>query len=377
MTTAEPLPPRTATDPASTLAVCVGIAAVSSSAPLIAFAAAPALAIAAWRNLLAVGVLGPYALARRRPELRALLRGTRRREAACCVLAGLALAVHFGTWMPSAQLTSVAAATALVVTQPVWQALIALGQGRRLPVLGWLGIVLTVGGAIWAVGADFGLSARAVLGDLLAVAGGVAAAIYTALGERARTTTSTVTYTTICYASCALALLVVCLAVGIPLTGFTASTWLAILGLVAGAQLLGHSMFNFALRRVSATTLSVLLLLEAPGAALLGWVWLGQAPRPAALPGLALLLAGVAIVLRAEGRTAGRGNQPRAETRAAGRAGGTPVPVAGRRPPAPRAARGGAGLLGWATYRVGTWRAAVRSRTRRWSGTSYRPPARR
>ncbi|MBF9127800.1 DMT family transporter [Plantactinospora sp. S1510] len=314
-------PSRTSIDPLSIGAVAVAVAAVSSSAPLIAFAAAPALAIAFWRNILAVGVLGPFALARRRAEFRALARGAGRREAGYCALAGLALAVHFATWMPSAQLTSVAAATALVVTQPVWQGLIAHGQGRRLPLAAWLGIGVTVLGAIWAVGADFGVSGRAVAGDLLAVAGGMAAAVYTALGERARTTTSTVTYTTICYGVCAVALLAVCLVGGVPITGFDTATWLAVLGLVAGAQLLGHSMFNYALRRISATTISVLFLLEAPGAAVIAWAWLDQVPRSTALPGLALLLAGVAVVLHAEARAgrrtrAGRDRRP------------DPVPVA-------------------------------------------------
>ncbi|GIG85556.1 DMT family transporter [Plantactinospora endophytica] len=299
-------PPRTPIDPLTVGAVVIAITAVSSSAPLIAFAAAPALAIAFWRNFLALGVLGPVALLRRRAEFRALTRGAGRRDAGYCVLAGLALAVHFATWMPSAQLTSVAAATALVVTQPVWQGLIALAQGRRLSPLAWVGIGLAVVGAIWAVGADFGVSGRAVAGDLLAVAGGMAAAVYTALGERARSTISTVGYTTICYAVCAAALLLVCLVGGVRLGGYDAATWLAVLGLVVGAQLLGHSMFNYALRRISATTISVLFLLEAPGAALLAWAWLGQVPRTAALPGLALLLAGVAVVLHGEARAARR-----------------------------------------------------------------------
>lgn len=288
----------------------IAVTAVSSSAPLIAYAAAPALAIAFWRNILAVGVLAPYALVRRRTEFRTLAGNTGRREAGYCVLAGLALAVHFATWMPSAQLTSVAAATALVVTQPVWQGLIALGQGRRISAAAWVGIGLTVVGAVWAVGADFGVSGRAVAGDLLAVCGGMAAAVYTALGERARTTTSTVTYTTICYGICALVLLLVCLVGGVRTTGFDTPTWLAVLGLVVGAQLLGHSMFNYALRRISATTISVLFLLEAPGAALIAWVWLDQVPRSAALPGLVLLLAGVAVVLRGEARAARRAGFP-------------------------------------------------------------------
>ncbi len=290
-------------------ALALAVAAVSSSAPLVAFAAAPALAIAFWRNMLSVAVLGPFSLARRRAEFRALTVGAGRREGLYCVLSGLALATHFATWMPSVQLTTVAAATALVATQPVWQGLIARWQGRRLPAAVWAGIALAVLGAALATGADLTVSGRAVAGDLLAVAGGMFAAVYTAFGERARATISTTTYTTISYGVCAAVLLVVCLLGGVRLHGYDPGTWLAILGLVAGAQLLGHSMFNYALHRVSATTVSVLILLEAPGAALIAWVWLGQLPRPLALPGLALLLAGVAVVILG-GARAGRRTRP-------------------------------------------------------------------
>ncbi len=279
-------------------AVTIAVVAVSTSAPLIAYAAAPALAIAFWRNALAAAVLAPVALATRRAEFRT----AGRRPLAFCVLAGLALAVHFGTWIPSVHLSTVATATALVATQPAWQGLIALAQGRRLPALGWLGIALAVCGAAVATGADLGVSARAVLGDVLALVGGLAAAVYTALGEQARARLSTLTYTSICYGVCAAALLVVCLAGGVDLGGYDARSWAAIIGLVVGAQLLGHSMFSYALERISATTVSVLILLEVPAAALLAWAWLGQTPRAAALPGLALLLAGVATVVLATAR---------------------------------------------------------------------------
>jgi drug/metabolite transporter (DMT)-like permease len=87
---------------------------------------------------------------------------------------------------------------------------------------------------------------------------------------------------------------------------------------VAGAQLLGHTMFNYALRRVSATTIAVLILLEVPGAALIAWWWLGQAPRPASLPGLALLVVGVAVVV-----IGGAAADRRARARAAAAAAGT------------------------------------------------------
>jgi len=281
------------------LALTVAVLAVSSSAPLIAFAAAPALAIAFWRTGLATLALTPITYGPRRSEIL----GAARRAVLFGVLAGLALAAHFATWMPSVQLGSVATATALVATQPVWQGLIAAVQGRRPSAAGWAGIALAVAGAAWATGADVGVSGQAVLADVLALLGGVFAAVYTALGERARSELSTTTYTWICYGTCAVILLVICLSAGIDLGGYDNRTWAAILALVVGAQLLGHSMFNYALEHTSATTVSVLILLEVPGAALLAWLWLGQEPRTAALPGLALLLAGVAVVILGAARS--------------------------------------------------------------------------
>ncbi|MBG0569137.1 DMT family transporter [Actinoplanes sp. NEAU-A11] len=298
--------PHTLPPPATMAALFVAVLAVSSSAPLIAFAAAPALAVAFWRNALATAVLAPVVAVSRRAEIRDVLRGPRRREGVFCLLAGLALAAHFATWMPSVQLGSVATATALVATQPVWQGLIAAAQGRRPSTAGWIGIGLAVAGAAWATGADLGVSTQAVFADVLALLGAVAAAVYTALGERARTALSTTTYTGICYGTCAIILLIGCVAGGVDLAGYDQQTWLAILAIVVGAQLLGHSMFNYALHHTSATTVSVLILLEVPGAALIAWAWLGQVPRMSSLPGLALLLLGVAVVILGAARSGRR-----------------------------------------------------------------------
>jgi drug/metabolite transporter (DMT)-like permease len=288
-------------------ALVIAVIAVSSSAPLVAYAAAPALAIAFWRNALAVGVLVPATAVRRRDEVRALFRPGGRRTLAVSVLAGLALAGHFGTWVPSAKLTTAAAATAMVSTQPIWAALIAAARRVSVSRATWLGVGLAVAGAALATGADLGVSGRAVTGDLLAVAGGIAGAIYATLGERARTAISTTTYTTVCYTVCAAALVAVCVAGRVRLHGFDGRTWLAIGALTLGPQLLGHSLINYALHRVPATTVSVLLLLEVPGAALLAWAWLGQVVPARSLPGLVLLVLGVAVVVLGAARTGGRG----------------------------------------------------------------------
>jgi drug/metabolite transporter (DMT)-like permease len=141
------------------------------------------------------------------------------------------------------------------------------------------------------------VSGRAFVGDMLALAGGIGAAVYTAFGERVRASVSNTGYTAVCYSVCALSVLVACLVGGVRLSGFPATAWLAILGMTLGPQLLGHTMFNYALERIAATTVSVLILLEVPGAALISWLWLHQAPRTWEWPGLALLLAGVVVVV--------------------------------------------------------------------------------
>jgi drug/metabolite transporter (DMT)-like permease len=281
----------------SIAALAIAIVAISSSAPLIAFAAAPALAIAFWRNAIGAATLAPAALVRRRAQLRDLLRPGGRRTLGVTVLSGACLAVHFGTWVPSAKLTSVAMSVALVCTTPVWTALISAARGARVAASTWAGIGIAVAGVALATGADPELSGRALLGDALALAGGIAAGAYTLLGERARADLATTAYATVCYSVCALLLLLACAVSGAGLWGYDGRTMLAIAAMTLGPQLLGHTLINYALHRVDATTVAVLLLLEVPGALAIAWLLLDQLPAARTLPGIAVLLAGVAVVV--------------------------------------------------------------------------------
>lgn len=272
------------------LALC----AVSTAAPLIAATAAPALAIAFWRTTLASGAILPTAAVRNRAELRSLGGRQWRLSAG----SGVFLAGHFATWVPSIVFTTVASSTALVSTQPVWAAVVARLSGRRVERGVWVGIGIAVGGAGWLSGADLALSERALFGDLLAMAGGVFAAAYISVGAAVRARISTTAYTAVCYTTCSLLLLAACLLAGIPLAGYGGGTWLKLAGLTVGAQLLGHSLFNVVLRSTSPTVVSLAILFEVPGAALIAALWLGQVPPLSTLPGMALLLVGIAVVVR-------------------------------------------------------------------------------
>ncbi|MFL6239553.1 MAG: DMT family transporter [Actinomycetes bacterium] len=280
--------------PALDIALLVlAVSAVSTSGPLIAAAAAPALAIAFWRNAMASGVLVPIALVRKRSELRHMSARDRR----LAIVAGGFLAAHFATWVPSLRYTSVASATALVATQPIWNALIARGMGHHVPRRAWLGIGISVAGAVALTGADFSVSSRALTGDVLAIAGAILAALYVAVGGEVRRNVSTTSYTTICYSTAALLLLLVCVVGRLHLTGYSSKTWLQLVALTIGPQLLGHSVINRVLRTTPATVVSLAILFEVPGAALIAWVALHQHPPAAILPGVALLLIGLAVVI--------------------------------------------------------------------------------
>lgn len=277
----------------------VAIAAISTSGPIIAATAAPALAIAFWRNAMSAGALLPIAAVTRRRELAAMSA----HERWLGIAAGAWLAAHFATWVPSLTYTSVSSAAALGATQPIWAALIVRRRGHHIPARGWIGIVVAVAGAALITGVDVTVSARALAGDALALAGGVCVAAYMVTGNRLRQSVSTTTYTTVCYLTTALLLLVVCAAAGRPLTGYSGNAWLKLVALTVGAQFLGHSLFNRVLRTTSPTVVSMAVLFEVPGATLIAAVWLHQQPHVAAVPGLVLLLVGVGLVIAARDRS--------------------------------------------------------------------------
>ncbi|MGW4033799.1 DMT family transporter [Streptomyces sp. NPDC004838] len=305
---------RSRFDPLSAAAMAVTIVSISATAPLTAYASASPLAMAFWRNCLGFAVLGPLLLLLRRREVARVTRGERRllrreqwRPLMFGFLAATSLTLHFASFMTSTRMTSVAMATALVATQPVWQALIASLQGVRTPRRAKAGLTLAVVGAATAAGLDIESGGTALMGNLLAILGAIAQAGYTALSEKCRADVSTPLYSAFTSLVCGVQLFGVCWLAGIPMTGFDRSTQLSLLGLLILPQILGLGSLNFVLGRTSATTTSVLLLLETPVAALAAWLLMDQGIKPATAPGLALIIIGVTVAVT-NGSTERRGD---------------------------------------------------------------------
>ncbi len=296
------------------LAIPFGILAVSTASIFIRYAQAdaPSLVIAAGRLSLAALLLAGIALRRHRAELRALSR----RALLLALLSGFFLAIHFATWITSLEYTTVASSVVLVSTAPLWVALLApltIREPVARPVFWGMGLAL-IGGTIVGLSDSCTLSAarlhcppwstflagEAFLGDLLALAGALAGAGYLLIGRKLREGMSLIPYIFLVYGVAAVVLNLFMFSAGHTLTGYPPRVylWLALLALVP--QLLGHSTFNWALRYLTAAYVSITLLGEPIGSAILAYFLLGETPTALMAFGAILILSGIYVASQHE-----------------------------------------------------------------------------
>ena len=265
----------------------LGIIGIGTSGPLIAMSTMPVLTLIFWRNLGGSLVTLPFALRHQRDRA-----GVR-----WAVIAGVVLALHFVGFFLAMRMTTVAAGTALVALQPIFAALFVKLSGGHIPSKAWLGMIVSFAGVLVVVGVDLQISFKSFLGDLAALISAALAAAYMIAGSKAQRTLETTTYTTICYFICSMTALPMAVIAGNEIFSFSAKEWWILLGLILGAQLLGHSMFNSALKRVSPAVVSLIVFFEVPVSAVLAAWWLDQRPPAGIIPGIALILIGCVLVV--------------------------------------------------------------------------------
>lgn len=272
------------------VALSVAILAVSTSAPLVHWAKpAPALTVAASRICLAALLL---AIASGR-DLR-VLRALTRRQLAAIAGAGTLLAAHFAVWITSLYLTSTAASVALVATQPVFAAIIAwFALGDRVRRREIFGIVIAAVGCALLAGGDLG--GDALLGDGLALLGALTAAAYLVVGRGVRESLPLFPYLAAVNAVAGALLLVTAVIAGVDFAGFPADTYVAIALCALVPSLIGHTLLNYCVRRVPVHLVSLGILGEPIGAALLALAFFDEVPPATAVIGGAVILAGIAV----------------------------------------------------------------------------------
>lgn len=280
-------------------ALCLGILGVSFSSIFtvqLARENVEPLAIAFYRMAIATLLLAPPALTSKRSELFSLTR----KEVTLLLIGGMFLAIHFGAWITSLNYIPIATSAVLVNSHPLFVVIAAyLFLGERPTRLGMIGTAAGLLGML-IIGRD-GLAAEfALFGDALAVIGALAVVGYFIIGRKVRERLSLLSYVTPLYAACSLFLLLWALASGTKLFPFSTTVWSYFAALAIVPTILGHTVFNWAIKHVRPSTISVTFLGEPVIASILAFLFFRQQPSQATFIGGAFILCGVYLTMRSD-----------------------------------------------------------------------------
>ncbi len=279
--------------------LAIGVISVSTSAILVKVSTAPSGVIAFYRMFFSVLFMLPVFLIKYVPELRLITR----RDWIFSIAAGVFLAFHFILWFESLNYTSVASSTVLVTLQPLfafigtyfffkekfsWKAILS-------------GLVAVIGSVIISWG-DFKISGSALFGDMLALIACALVTAYLMFGQSVRKRLSLVTYTFVVYSISAITLFIYVLIRQEPLVPYGTSDWVYFILLALIPNLLGHTLFNWSLKWLSTSTISMAILFEPVGAAILAYYLLQEAVVWTQALGGAIVIGGVSLFLLDERR---------------------------------------------------------------------------
>lgn len=274
----------------------IGIAAISFSAILVKWSAAPTSIVASHRLLITVLLMSPF-LIKYWPEMKRITT----KSYIKLVWSGICLGLHFLLWMASLRYTSVASSTAILTLEPVVVMLGSYLVFRHKTSSGALiAMFIAIIGAMMIGWGDFRFSGDALLGDFLSFLGMIAVAIHMILGQGLRTHISAFVYSWWVFLIGGIVLLIYNLIAGYSLWNYGPSEWVLFLLLAIIPTLFGHLLFNWLLKYMQATTVSMSVIGEPLGATILAYYLLGETITWIQFAAGILLLIGVGLFIRQE-----------------------------------------------------------------------------
>jgi len=277
----------------------IGIAVIALSFPaiFIRLAQADGLTIAFLRLTFASLVLWPFAFRSIPKAWREISPSERLRV----IAAGVFLGIHLLLWITAVLKTTIASAAFLVITQPIIVAILAhflLKERLNRWVVAALFLTL-LGTALINMG-DLTLKPEYLWGDFLALMGSVMAAFYLLAGRSVRRKIRLLPHITIVYSSAALVLLPICIITQAPIFSLSARTYFWCLMLTLIPTMIGHTLFNWALRYLKAFTVNASIIVEPIGATILAWFIFKEQPSSWLYPGALLLIVALILAFRGE-----------------------------------------------------------------------------
>ncbi|MGD9827942.1 MAG: DMT family transporter [Hyphomicrobiaceae bacterium] len=285
-------------------ALLAGAVALGSSPILVRLSELEPTATAFWRVAFAVPVMALVLmsprLAGRRNEGGEAAKPISARDGLLLVCAGLLFAVDLLCLHWSLRYTSVANATLLLNTAPVFVALLSwLVFGERLNRLLVLGLAVAFAGVSLLVGGNAAPSDGRFLGDALGLMAGAGYGGYLVIVSRVRRRLATGLVIMVSAAFCALALLPAAAAMGESILARTATGWAVLVGLGVVTHAGGQGLVTYAFRHLPASSTSATLLLQPVTAALAAWLLFAEGLAPLQIAGGLAVLLGVLVCHRA------------------------------------------------------------------------------
>ncbi len=276
--------------------LATGIVSISFAAVFVKLAEAPPSVVAALRMIFSSLILLPYVVMS--ADFRLEIRRIAKNEILLLILSSIFLSLHFLFWITSLSLTGVTSSIVFVAASPLFVAVYTVIIFRKkVSRPFWAGIAIAVIGGMVMGGGNLHGGGENWKGDLLAIAGAVSAAGYFLVGSRLRSRLSLITYVFPVYSFAALILALVVPFTGERLTSLSAKSYLYCFLMALVCQISGHTIFNWALKRVKATIVTFLILGEPVGTSILAFLILNEIPLPTEVVGGIIILGGILTVL--------------------------------------------------------------------------------
>lgn len=272
--------------------IAIGVLTVGLSAMFVKMATADAGVIAFYRMFFSAVIMLPLFLISYRSELKSLTK----REWLFTASSGIFLAVHFILWFESLNYTSVASSTVLVTLQPIF-ALAGTALFFKEIITGKMltAVLIALTGSFIISWGDFQVSGAALFGDILALLACAFVTAYLLIGQNVRKRISLVTYTFLVYSVSSVALFFYVLIIQEPFFGYPTSDWGWFLALAILPNLLGHTLFNWAVKWVSTNVVSIAVLFEPVLASIAAFFVLHEKITSLQLRGAIVVLIGVLL----------------------------------------------------------------------------------
>ncbi|MGB4439407.1 MAG: DMT family transporter [Sedimentibacter sp.] len=271
--------------------ILVGTLFTSLSSIIIRFSAAPALVISAYRMLFTCLMLLLPVIINNRKEFSSI----KRNDFILCILSGIFLALHYASWISSIHMTTIANSTVLVACSPMFVALanyFIIKEKFTFKMIASIALSLT-GTLIIAMGSSGGTESSMMMGNALAFSGAIFVAGYLVIGGIVRKNMSVGIYVFIVYSVSAITLFLMCFVTDTPVYPYPAKEFLLFIALAFFCSILGHTVYNYLVKFVSSTLISVSTLSEPIFASIMAMFFFKEVPSIYTLAGGMIIITGI------------------------------------------------------------------------------------